>query len=182
VRDQNGCISPQSTPKTVAVRALPAAPTINAIGTFTLQAVSTTNSELFRWRRDSDSLTAQTAVIKAGTPGAYTARSSQVYSNTLVCYSLPSTPYTLTIDPSVNGLSIYPNPNPDKVVIIETQENILNAIVSIYTLNGQLVTTRNVGIFDERKQLILQEIPAGVYILQVQGTGFSRSKRILLGL
>ena len=182
VRDQNSCISPQSTTTTVTVRALPPAPSVNAIGTFTLQAVSSTNSDLFRWRRDSDSLTVQTAIIKAGTSGAYTARSSQVYSNTLVCYSLPSVPYTLTIDPSVNGLSIYPNPNPDKVVTIETQENIANATVSIYTLNGQLVTTRTVSIFDERKQLILREIPAGVYILQVQGTNFSRSKRILLGL
>ncbi|WP_338874497.1 sialate O-acetylesterase [Spirosoma sp. SC4-14] len=182
VRDQNGCISPQSDTITVETRPLPPAPTVNAIGTFTLQAISSTNSDRFIWYRDRDSLAAQTPIIKAGTAGNYTAKASIVYSNTLTCFSVPSAPYTLIIDPSVNGLSIYPNPNPDKVVIIEVQENLTNAVITLHSLTGQLVLTRNVGVFDERKQLVLTGLPAGVYILRVEGSGFSRAKRILLGL
>ncbi|QJW91682.1 T9SS type A sorting domain-containing protein [Spirosoma taeanense] len=182
VRDVNGCVSTQSATTTVQVRALPPAPTVNAIGTYTLEAVSSTNSNRFLWRRDNDSVSAQTPIIKAAIAGNYTAQSSIVYSNTLTCFSVPSTPFSLTIDVSARGLSVYPNPNPNKVVVLEAQENLTNAVVSLYTLTGQLVLTRSIGTFDERKQLILTDLPSGVYILRVQATDFSVSKRILLGL
>ncbi|MCK8491595.1 T9SS type A sorting domain-containing protein [Spirosoma sp. RP8] len=182
IRDQNGCVSTLSAATTVDVRALPPAPTINAIGTYTLEAVSSTNGERFRWRRDTDSLAVQTAIIKAGRSGNYTARSSIVYSNTLTCFSLPSAPFLYTIDASFEGLSVYPNPNPNKVVTLETQENLSNATVTLYKPTGQRVLTRNVGLFDERKQLILTDLPSGVYILRVEAAGFSRTRRILLGL
>ncbi|GAB3891264.1 T9SS type A sorting domain-containing protein [Spirosoma agri] len=182
IRDVNGCISPTATPTVVDVKALPPAPTINSIGTYTLQAISSTNGDRFLWRRGTDSLTAQTAIIKAGTSGSYTARSSIVYSNTLTCFSLPSVAYALTVDPSFDGLSVYPNPSPNKIIILETQENLTNATIMVYTLNGQRVLVRNVGTLDERKQLSLNDLPPGVYILQVQAAGFNKSKRILLGL
>ena len=182
IRDQNGCVSAQSKATTVDVKPLPPAPTVNAIGTFTLEAVSSTNGDRFRWRRDADSLAAQTSIIKAGTSGSYTAQSSIVYSNTLTCFSLPSTPLVLTIDPNSDGLSIYPNPNPNKTVTIETQANLTNAIISVYTLNGQLVLTRTVPVFDERKQLIMADMPSGVYVLRVEAAGFAVARRILLGL
>ena len=87
-----------------------------------------------------------------------------------------------TIDPSNRGLSIYPNPNPDKIVLIETLANLTNATVTIYTLQGQVVSTATVPSFDERKQLALTGLPSGVYILRVQAADFDVSKRILLGL
>jgi hypothetical protein len=182
VRDVNGCVSTQSNPTVVDVKALPPAPTINSIGTYTLEAISSTNGDRFLWRRDNDSLAVQTAIIKAGISGNYTARSSIVYSNTLTCFSLPSAAYLLTIDPSFNGLSVYPNPNPNKIVIVETQENLTNATLTLYTLTGQKVLVRNIAVFDDRKQLTLTNLPAGVYILRVEASGFTQSKRILLGL
>lgn len=182
VRDQNGCVSPVSRVLTVDVKPLPPAPTVNAIGTYTLEAVTSATGPRFLWRRDNDSLAVQTAVIKASAAGNYTARSSTVYSNTLTCFSLPSAPLSFTIDLTTNGLSVYPNPNPDKVVIIETQQNLTNATVSLYTLTGQLVLTRSAGTLDERKQLILTDVPTGVYVLQVQADNFNVARRILLGL
>ncbi|WP_332368860.1 T9SS type A sorting domain-containing protein [Spirosoma telluris] len=182
VRDINGCISAQSGSTTVELRPIPPAPTVNIVGTYTLEAVSSTNSTLFRWRRDSDSLATQSATIKASQSGTYTARSSIIYSQTLVCYSLPSTPVSFTIDPNNKGLSIYPNPNPDKIVTLETRENLTNAIVTIYTLTGQVVLTTSVPTFDDRKQLTLTGMPSGSYILRVQATDFDVSKRIILGL
>ncbi|QMW01992.1 T9SS type A sorting domain-containing protein [Spirosoma foliorum] len=182
VRDANGCISAQSGSTTVELRALPAPPTVNIVGTYTLEAVSSSNGTLFRWRRDSDSLTTQTAIIKANKSGNYTARSSAVYSQTLVCYSIPSTPISFSIDANNKGLSVYPNPNPDKILTIETLENLTNATVTVYTLTGQQVLSTNVPSFVDRQRLTLTGMPSGSYILRVQASDFDVSKRIILGL
>jgi Carbohydrate esterase, sialic acid-specific acetylesterase/Secretion system C-terminal sorting domain len=182
VRDVNGCVSAQSRNTTVELRPLPPAPSINMVGTFTLEAISSTNGTQFRWRRDNDSLTTQTAVLKASQSGSYTARSSIIYSPTLTCFSVPSAAYVFTIDESNNGLSVYPNPNPDKILVVETQTVLTNATLTIYTLTGQAVFTTVVPSFDERKQLRLTGMQSGQYLLRVQAADFDVSKRILLGL
>ncbi|GAB2550616.1 sialate O-acetylesterase [Spirosoma aerophilum] len=182
VRDVNGCVSAQAGTVTVELRPLPPAPTINLIGTYTLQAVSSTNGTVFRWRLGTDSLAAQTSIIKASQPGVYTARASIIYSPTLTCFSLPSAPLTFTVDLSNKGLSIYPNPNPDKIITLETQANLTNAVITVYTLGGQTALTSSVPAFDERKQLVLTGLPSGFYIIRVQSADFDVSKRILIGL
>ena len=182
VRDINGCVSAQAGAITVELRPLPPPPTINIIGTYTLQAVSATNGTQFRWRYGNDSLATQSAIIKAGQSGNYTARSSIVYSQTLTCFSLPSAPFAFTADGTNNGLSIYPNPNPDKIITLETQANLTNAVVTIYALTGQVVLTTVVPSFDERKQLVLTGLTVGMYVLRVQSSDFDVSKRIIIGL
>ncbi len=182
VRNANGCISAQAGAITVELRRLPPPPTINAIGTYTLQAVSSTNGTQFRWRLGSDSLAAQTSIIKANQSGSYTARSSITYEPTVTCFSLASAPFTFTIDLTNRGLSIYPNPNPDKIITLETKANLINAVVTIYTLNGQAILTYVVPSFDERKQLVLTGLLSGSYVLRVQSSDFDVSKRIILGL
>ena len=182
VRDVNGCISAQAGSTTVELRPLPAPPSINIIGTYTLEAVSSSNGTQFRWYRGTDSLTFQSAIIKANQSGLYTARSSITYSPTLTCFSHPSTPISFTIDLSNRGLSIYPNPNPNKVILLETQEDLVNATVTLFTLYGQQLYTTTVPLFNERKQLVLTGLPSGSYLIRVQATNFDVSKRILLGL
>ncbi len=182
VRDVNGCVSPQSRATTVELRPLPPAPSINMIGTYTLEAISSTNGTQFRWRRDNDSLAVSTAVIKASQSGNYTARSSIIYSPTLTCFSVPSAAYAFTIEPGSDGLSVYPNPSPDKVVIVETQNTLTNATLTVYTLTGQLVLTTVVPSFDDRKRLQLTGVLPGQYLLRVQAADFDVSKRILVGL
>ena len=182
VRDQNGCKSAAAGNTTVELRPLPTPPSINMIGTYTLEAVSSTNSPVFRWYRSKDSLSFTTAVIKASQSGLYTARSSTVYSPTLTCFSHPSSGFSFTVDPNNKGLSIYPNPNPDKIITLETQEDLVNATITIFTLTGQQILTTVVPVFNERKQLLLQGYPSGAYILRVKAADFDVSKRILLGL
>ncbi|GAB4015407.1 T9SS type A sorting domain-containing protein [Spirosoma koreense] len=182
VRDVNGCISAQAGNIAVELRALPDPPTVNIIGTYTLEAVSSSNGTEFRWYRGTDSLAAQTAIIKANQTGNYTARSSVIYSPVLTCFSHPSAPVSFTIDPNNQGLSIYPNPNPDKIIVLETQENLVNATVTLFTLYGQLVYSTAVPLFDERKRLVLSGLPSGSYLLRVQAADFNVSKRIILGL
>lgn len=181
-RDNNGCISPQSNMVTVTARSLPATPTINQVGTFTLQALSASNAgALYRWYRGTDSLSGQTSLIKAGQSGSYRARTFIVYSPDLTCNSAFSPNFTYTVDPSFSGLSIYPNPAPTQQVTVETLENIQNAVVTIYTLQGQEALNFNVPSFSERQLLNLTAIPAGQYILQVRAPDFNVSKRILIG-
>ena len=182
VRDVNGCVSVSSRTTTVELRPLPPAPSVNMIGTYTLEAISSTNGTQFRWRRDNDSLAVQTAIIKANQSGSYTSRASIIYSPTLTCFSVRSAPYVFTVDPNNGGLSVYPNPNPDKIVLVETQANLTNATLIIYTLTGQAVFTATVPTFDERKQLVLTGLPSGHYLLRVRAADFDVSKRILLGL
>ncbi|MCX6214442.1 T9SS type A sorting domain-containing protein [Spirosoma sp.] len=182
VRDVNGCVSAQAGAITVELRPLPPSPTINVIGTYTLQAISSTNGTVFRWRVGTDSLAAQTAIIKANQSGSYTARASIVYSQALTCFSLPSAPFVFTVDVSNKGLSVYPNPNPAKIITIETLDNLTNAVITIYTLSGQVVFTAPVPSLDERKQLVLTSLMSGSYILRVQSADFDVSKRIILGL
>jgi len=182
IRDNNGCVSAQRGSVSLETRPLPPSPTINAIGTYTLEAISSTNGTEFRWRRGMDLLALDKGIIKANQTGNYTARSSIIYSPTLTCFSLPSTPYPFTLDATNRGLSIYPNPNPDKLVLLETEQNLTNAQVTVYTLLGQPATTFTVPVFDERKQIDLTGLAPGMYVLRVQAAGFDVSKRILLGM
>jgi len=182
VRDNNGCFSAQRGSISLTTQPLPPAPTINAIGTYTLQAVSSTNGTEFRWRRGVDSLAFASGIIKANQSGSYTAQASIVYSTTLTCFSRSSAPYLFTTDATNRGLSIYPNPNPAKVFVLETEQNLVNAQVTVYTLLGQPATAFTVPTFDERKQIDLTGLAPGMYILRVQAAGFDVSKRVLLGL
>ncbi len=182
IRDNNGCVSAQRGSIGVETRSLPPAPTVNAIGTYTLEAISSTNGNEFRWRRGTDSLAFDKSIIKVNQTGSYTAKSSIIYSPTLTCFSLSSTPYLFTPDVTNRGLSIYPNPNPDKLVLLETEQNLTNAQVTVYTLLGQPATTFIVPVFDERKQIDLTGLAPGIYVLRVQAAGFDVSKRILLGM
>ena len=182
VQDANGCTSVQAGSASVELKPLPPPPTINAIGTYTLQAVASTNGTQFRWSVDNTLLGFDTSTIKANKTGSYTSSSSIVYSPTLTCFSVPSTPLLFTVDPNNKGLSVYPNPNPDKILTLETEQNLTNASITIYSLTGQVLLTTTVSTFNDRKVLSLTGMPPGQYIIRVQATNFDVAKRISLGL
>ena len=182
VQDTNGCISAQAGSTSVELRPLPPAPTINVIGTYTLQSVASTNGTLFRWSLDNALLGFDTSTIKVSKTGSYTSRASIIYSPTLTCFSLPSAPLLFTVDPNNRGLSVYPNPNPDKIITLETEQDLTNATVIIYSLTGQVLLTTTVPVFNDRKILSLTFMPTGQYIIRVQATNFDVAKRISLGL
>ena len=62
------------------------------------------------------------------------------------------------------GISIYPNPVRDMLTVT----NVGNAIISVYELNGTLLTKVNNP--DRDLQLDVSDLGAGVYILKVQMT------------
>lgn len=182
VRDQNGCFSPTAPAITIDVKTVPGIPTINQIGTYTLEATSASPGVYYHWRRDTDSLAVQTEIIKANRSGAYSAQSFITYSPTLTCSSARSASLNFVIDETNMGLSIYPNPSPDREVTLETMADLTDAVIRVYTLSGQLALTTTVPVFNERKRLDLSGLTPGLYILQVTAIGFTVAKRFIIGL
>ncbi|WP_266362851.1 T9SS type A sorting domain-containing protein [Tellurirhabdus rosea] len=182
VRDGNGCLSPTSSAITVDVKAVPSVPTVVQAGTYTLQASGSLAGDYYEWERSNQVIPFKGQEIKATVEGEYRARAFIVYDKGLTCFSAFSSSRMFTPFLENEGLSVYPNPSIDKRISVETFDNIKNATVTLYTLNGQLVLTETVDVFDERKSLNLSMLPPGHYILNVRSAEFKGSKRLMIGM
>jgi hypothetical protein len=182
-----GCRSAQSSPVTLTVRSKLPSPSIEQIGTFTLQAVLPTSTgsqtDLYDWRRGSEIIPQTSAVVKVVVTSNYSARTKSEFrlnNNSLTCYSDFSAPKAFTFDASNGGLSVYPNPTSEGVVTIETLENLENAAVTIYSLSGAQVFAAQIPSLNERKALDIANLAQGVYIIRVQSASFDLSKRLII--
>ena len=182
VRDANGCFSPPSAGLLVDVKPVPTIPILKQIGTYTLEAAGTRQGDYYRWERDNAVVEPRTSIIKANQTGSYRARAFLAYDNGLVCASDFSAPIAFTLIIDNEGLSIYPNPSPNKEITIETLEDITNATVTLTTLSGQVLWQGTVASFNERKTWNLSTVPSGHYVLTVRSSTFKVSKRLLIGL
>ena len=182
VRDANSCFSPASSALTVDVKPQPSVPVLSQTGTYSLDAMGQQVGDSYRWYVDSDTLTARTEVIKAVRSGVYSAQSFITYSPTLTCFSTRSAGLNFVVDNTNQGLSIYPNPSPTKIVSVETLANLTDGTILIYTMTGQEVATFRITALDERKQIDLTALSAGMYVMRVQAANFSVTKRFLIGI
>ncbi|GAB3697614.1 hypothetical protein GCM10027592_21930 [Spirosoma flavus] len=182
VKDANGCDSPPSVAQTVDVKALPSVPLLKQTGTYTLEAMGSLTGDYYRWYLNTDTLASRTATIKASRSGLYSAQSFIDYSATLTCFSKLSTGLNFIVDDTNQGLSIYPNPSPTKVISIETLADLTDATIYIYTLSGQEITKFSVPVFNEHKSIDLTGFSGGMYIMQVRAPGFSVAKRFVIGV
>lgn len=181
VRDGNGCYSVFSNAIAVDVKPVPAVPVIEQTGTYTLEVMNNEANTFYNWRRGTDSLTTKTAAIRATQSGSYVAQSYRVYSPTLTCYSAFSGPIPFVAIVNNGGLSIYPNPSVNKKVTIETQKNVSQATVYVFTLQGQFVREFFVTDFSERRFFDFSDLRSGLYIIQVRAAGFNVAKRVFIG-
>ena len=183
-----GCKSAQSLPISLTIRPKVPTPTIEQVGTYSLQAVLPTPSgaqtDLYDWQRAGELLPQTSAVIKVVVTASYTARAKSTYTvsdgGSLTCYSDYSAPKSFTFDPSAGGLSVYPNPSRDGVVVLETLENLEDASIGVFTLTGQQLFTQQIPLLDERKSINLSGLAQGVYIIRVRSSGFNVSRRIII--
>ncbi|MFC5413033.1 T9SS type A sorting domain-containing protein [Larkinella bovis] len=182
VRDGNGCYSPASAGLTVDVKPVPSVPIVQQIGTYTLEATGTRQGDYYQWQRDNAVVELRTPIIKANQSGTYRAKAFLAYDNGLVCSSDFSAAIAYTLITDNDGLSIYPNPSPDKVVMIETLEDITNVTLTLSTLSGQVLWRTTVSSFAERQRWTLSTVPPGHYVLTVRSATFKASKRLILGL
>lgn len=183
-----GCRSAQSSAITLTVRPKLSTPTVEQIGPYSLRAVpaATTESQTnqFDWRRDDALIPQSSAEIKVIINGNYTARAKTTYTlagaSSITCYSSYSTPRPFVLDETAGGVSVYPNPSTDGTVFIETVENLENAEISVFSLTGQQLFQDVVLLFDQRKQLNLNGLSLGEYIVRIRSAGFNTSRRIII--
>jgi hypothetical protein len=182
-----GCRSAQSSAVTLTVRDKLPTPSIEQIGTFTLQAVLPVatggQTDLYDWRRGSEIIPQTSAVVKVVVTANYSARTKSEFglnNAVLTCYSDFSAPKAFTFDGSNGGLSVYPNPASDGVVTIETIENLENAAVTIYSLSGARVFSTQIPVLNARKALDVANLSQGIYIIRVQSASFDLSKRLII--
>lgn len=182
-----GCKSAQSSAITLTVRPKLPAPTVQQVGTYSLQAVlpsATGGQDQFDWRRANEVIPQTSPVIKVIVTGNYSARAKTTFTlnngANLTCYSDYSAPQPFTFDQTTGGVSVYPNPTTTGLVTIETLENLKNALVDIYSLTGQQLGSYTVPLFDERKAVDLSGFAQGVYIIRVRAAGFDVSRRIIV--
>lgn len=182
-----GCKSTRAQTITLVVRPKLPVPTVEQVGTYSLQAVLTTPAEgpidQFDWRRAGELIPQNGPIIKVVTSGNYAARSKATFSlggSSLTCASDYSATKAFAFDPSTGGLSVFPNPSSDGQVKIETVENLKNAIISVYSLAGQILFRSEVPLLDQQKVLDLSGLSQGEYLVRVQAAGFNVSRRVII--
>ncbi|WP_080237426.1 T9SS type A sorting domain-containing protein [Spirosoma rigui] len=183
-----GCKSAQTSTINLTVRPKVPTPTVEQVGTYSLQATLPTptgaQTDQFDWRRGGELLPQTGREIKVVVTANYTARAKSTFTintnNSITCYSDFSAPKGFTFDQSAGGLSVYPNPSRDGVVVVETLENLPDASVDVYSLTGQQLYTQQIPLLDERKTVNLSGLAQGTYIIRVRSSGFNVSRRILI--
>lgn len=179
IKDQNGCFSPFSGAVRVDVKPLPASPTIQKIGVYTLEAAGSTPESNYTWLLNERTYnTKNTSVIKANQAGVYRVQVSVKYG-LLECFSKPSTPFDFTPETANDGLGVYPNPTLDGKITIETLENLKDATVVIYDFMGRPIYHQQVPLFDGRKEFDLSELPPASYYLRVFSGNYIQGKKLV---
>lgn len=182
-----GCRSATTSAINLTVRPRIPAPSIDQIGTYTLQATLPTSTggqtDVYDWQRTGELIPQNSSTVKVTVTANYSARVRTTFrlNNTkLTCSSAFSEPRAFTFDQSSGGLSVYPNPSRDGIVTIETVENLRNADVDVFSLSGQHLFSSQVPTLDERKAIDLSGMAPGVYIIRVRSSGFDVARRIII--
>ncbi|GHB70036.1 hypothetical protein GCM10007390_24570 [Persicitalea jodogahamensis] len=180
VQGPNGCFSPFSQAVRLEAKAKPPLPVIEQVGTYTLQAGISVANENFLWQKDGTPLADSTSLIKATRPGAFAVKAAITYSPTLVCYSDESAIFNFIPEADGNGISIYPNPSENGMVIAETREDLESATIRVFDLKGTPVRTIMVDSFSQRQLLDLSSLPGGMYIMKISSGVFHATQKLLI--
>ena len=184
-RNVFGCESEASAPASLTVRPKLSAPLIEQSGPYSLSASITEPNlnEKYEWKVNDRFLKPETAAIKVTESGSYSARAKAVFTlgsnNSLTCYSAYAPPYTYIISEN-DGVVIFPNPSRGGVIAIETRENLANAEVAFYNINGSIIRTQRFPILNERRTIDAGTLPPGLYIVRVRAPGLDVTKRVVI--
>lgn len=180
VQGDNGCFSPFSQAVRLEAKAKPPIPVIDQIGAYTLRAGVSVPNEDFLWQKDGAPFVDTTSIVKATQLGAYTVKAAITYSPTLVCFSDESAIFNFIPEANGNGISIYPNPTDNGMVIAETRDNLEGATVRVYDLKGTPVQTFLIDSFSQRQFLDLSNLSGGMYILKITSGVFHATQKLLI--
>lgn len=188
-----GCKSQISEATNLIVRDEISTPIVDKAGPFSLGAeIAETNlSETYQWKIEGASqlLPSNESVIRVvdylpnRTDSTYfQARAAVNYrlnNNSLTCYSPYSDPYGFYVTEDDN-IVIFPNPATSESVSIESFETLMNVSVTLYDMNGAVVYKEQIGTLDEKKTINAGFLPSGTYIMRIQSSTQSMTKRVIL--
>ncbi len=180
VQGDNGCFSVFSQDIRLEAKPKPPTPVIEQIGTYTLEAGVSLPNEDFLWQKDGTPLADSTSLIKATKAGGFAVKAAITYSPTLVCFSDESAIFNFIPEVNDNGISIYPNPTNNGMVIAETRDNLESATIRVFDLKGTPVQTFLIDSFSQRQFLDLSALSGGMYLIKISSAGFQATRKLLI--
>ena len=184
-RNVFGCESEVSAPVALTVRPKITPPVIEQSGPFSLSSSipETELNEKYEWKVGNSFLKPETPAIKVTQPGSYTSRAKAVFTlgsnNSLTCYSAFSAPFAYSTSEG-DGVVIFPNPSRGGIIAIETREDLTNAEVAFYNVNGAIIRTQQFPLLNQRRTIDARSLPPGLYIVRVRAPGLDVTKRIVI--
>ncbi len=184
-RNVFGCESETSAPVSLTVRPKITQPLIEQSGPFSLSSSipETGLNEKFEWKVGDSFLKPETPAIKVTKSGNYTSRARSVFTlgnnNTLTCYSTFSAPFSYETSEG-DGVVIFPNPSQGGIIAIETRDDLTNAEVVFYNVNGAVLRTQHYPILNQRRTIDARALAPGLYIVRVRAPGLDVTKRIVI--
>jgi hypothetical protein len=179
-----GCESLVSTVERLSIHPIPKQPTLSQIGLFTLNVSSPdlVSNDQYAWKKDNIIfLKSNIKNLKTTQDGNYqiaTLRTYQTPNNqSISCSSANSN--IIVFKASSDIVTLYPNPTAN-LLYIETKEDIKSLEIRIYNLVGKLVLKYIADDTTERKEIDLNNLEKGSYIIRIKGDGFENSSRLII--
>jgi hypothetical protein len=186
VTDGNGCRSGFSKPFTVDTKALPITPVIEQVGTFTLEAKGTGNSDGYEWKLGNNILAEKSRIVKSNRDGDYQVRASLTYSpvalpsGKITCVSKPSKVLNFKEDLSFEGMSVYPNPSTTGFLNIEVKDDLEGADLIVYNELGKIVYQYKIDSFSKRQTIDLRGETQAIFFVKVYHGIFEKVKKVFV--
>ena len=202
VRSNNGCgSSAERATRINAVPAVPASittPSVLCIGTTVPQVFSTaavTGATSYTWTYTTAGTTlvggqgttnltlrftatgSKTITVKSGNAcGLSTARSVSVNPTAACPTARDGSAY------DVSGIVVYPNPTRGNVTIAYTSEDNSDYLLTIYDMSGRVIDTYTLNAIEgyNQKELSLETLQTGTYIVSLKGNGLITQTRLIV--
>ncbi|CAM4229254.1 T9SS type A sorting domain-containing protein [Cytophagaceae bacterium 50C-KIRBA] len=178
-----GCWSKRSEEISIYRRDNPLMPAIKKSGVYFLEVISVDYPDGYEWKKDQQLLNDNQALIKAKKIGLFEVRAKKQYdlfqSKSIVCYSSYQK-ISMSIPESMQGISIFPNPNKTGLLHLELLEDIQDAEAKIFDFLGNEIINYLLPPSSQPISLQLPTIPAGTYILKIIAPNFSKEKVIII--
>ncbi|WP_373331449.1 T9SS type A sorting domain-containing protein [Salmonirosea aquatica] len=66
------------------------------------------------------------------------------------------------------------------MIAIETRDDLTNAEVAFYNVNGAIIRTQHFALLNQRRTIDARALPPGLYIVRVRAPGLDVTKRIVI--
>ncbi|NDK54956.1 endonuclease [Pontibacter fetidus] len=175
----NNCGESKTTAYAVTINEVPAKAVITQTGN---QLTASTTGTTYEWKKDGITIAdAKTQTITITEAGNYTV--SVVGAGN--CASVVSDVFAATLQPTAiedeiaAGVVVAPNPARGKFSIT-TEEQLQHAEIVITNLLGSVVYRTSMAVLNDKLEVDLSKLPAGLYLVQLQAKKIRLVRKVLL--